>query len=356
MNRSDDIRKTVSSSYARAVEQTKTTGGSCCAGPAPQGIPATLAGYSREALAELPQNAVANSFGCGNPVALAEIHEGDTVLDLGSGAGIDLLLAAKLTGPKGKVVGVDMTPEMIECARVNAAAAGLTNVEVLEGIIEDLPVESGTVDLVISNCVINLSPEKKRVFAELHRVLKVGGRISISDIVAEPMPSWITEVSMLYSACISGAIPEAEYLKGLEEAGLVEVAVSDRLTYDKSQLRALLSVDEGGACCGESGGLPKTTICRMADELAGKVASIRVTARKTPAESPGLMRSSPNSLGCTGIRASLRGPSAASASPIFLLDVAAALDCAQIGLLPCISPRFDALGARFDGELGSSSI
>ena len=286
MNRPDDVRKTVSSSYARAVEQNTTNGGACCSGPAPQGILTTLAGYGREALAELPPDAVANSFGCGNPVALAEIREGDTVLDLGSGAGIDLLLAAKLVGPQGKVMGVDMTPAMIERARANAAAAGLGNVEVLEGIIEDLPVESGAVDLVISNCVINLSPEKKRVFAELHRVLKVGGRISISDIVAEPMPSWIAEVSMLYSACISGAIPEAEYLTGLEEAGLVEVAVSDRLTYDEDQLGALLGAAEGGSCCCGSGGLSKTAIHRMANELAGKVASIRVTARKPEVVAP----------------------------------------------------------------------
>jgi len=280
MNRPDDIRKTVSKTYTSAVEQTKATGGSCCSGPAPQGVLTTLAGYSREALAALPADAVASSFGCGNPVALAEIREGDTVLDLGSGAGIDLLLAAKLVGPTGRVIGVDMTPAMVTRARANAAAAGFTNVEVLEGIIEDLPVESGAVDLVISNCVINLSPEKKRVFSELHRVLKVGGRISISDIVAEPMPAWITEVSMLYSACISGAIPEAEYLKGLEEAGLVEVAVRDRLTYDKDQLAALLGADEGGSCCCGSGGLPKAAILRMANELAGKVASIRVAAHR----------------------------------------------------------------------------
>jgi len=280
MNRPDDIRKTVSKTYAGAVEQTKPTGGSCCSGPAPEGVLTTLAGYSREALASLPADAVANSFGCGNPVALAEIREGDTVLDLGSGAGIDLLLAAKLAGPKGKVIGVDMTSAMIERARANAAAAGLTNVEVLEGIIEDLPVESDSIDLVVSNCVINLSPEKKRVFAELHRVLKVGGHISISDIVAEPMPAWITEVSVLYSACISGAIPEAEYLQGLRDAGLADVAVRDRLTYDKDQLGALLGADEGGSCCCGSGGLPKAAIQRMVNELAGKVASIRVVGRK----------------------------------------------------------------------------
>jgi len=280
MNRPDDIRKTVSTSYARAVEQSPPATRSCCSGPAPQGVLTTLAGYSQEALVSLPPDAVANSFGCGNPVALAEIREGDTVLDLGSGAGIDLLLAAKLVGPTGKVIGVDMTSAMIERARANIASAGLANVEVLEGIIEDLPVESDSVDLVISNCVINLSPEKKRVFSELHRVLKVGGRISISDIVAEPLPDWIMELAILHSACISGAIPEAAYLAGLREAGLVDVAVRDRLTYDSSQLAGLLDSETGGSCCGSSDALPRELVTRVAEALAGRVASIRVVGRK----------------------------------------------------------------------------
>ena len=280
MNRPDDIRKTVSKTYTSAVEQTKATGGYCCSGPAPQGVLTTLAGYSREALAALPADAVASSFGCGNPVALAEIREGDTVLDLGSGAGIDLLLAAKLTGPKGKVIGVDMTSAMIDRARTNAAAAGLTNVEVLEGIIEDLPVESESVDFVVSNCVINLSPEKQRVFAELHRALRTDGRFSISDIVAEPMPDWIKAEGLLYSACISGALPEEEYLAGLRKAGLVDVEVRDRLTYDASQLAGLLDSETGGGCCCGSESLPKDQIKRVTETLAGKAASIRVGGRK----------------------------------------------------------------------------
>jgi len=280
MNRPDDVRQAVSTSYARAVEQNKTTGSSCCSGPAVAGVLPILAGYSREALAALPADAVANSFGCGNPVALAEIREGDTVLDLGSGAGIDLLLAAKLTGPKGKVIGVDMTSAMIDRARANAAAAGLTNVEVLEGIIEDLPVESESVDFVVSNCVINLSPEKQRVFAELHRVLRTDGRFSISDIVAEPMPDWIKAEGLLYSACISGALPEEEYLAGLRAAGLVDVEVRDRLTYDASQLAGLLDSEAGGGCCCGSETLPKDQLHRVTEALAGKVASIRVVGRK----------------------------------------------------------------------------
>ncbi len=272
MNRPEDIRKNVSTSYARAVEQNKP-GSSCCGGP-------TLAGYSHEALQALPLDAVLNSFGCGNPLALAEIREGDTVLDLGSGAGIDLLLAAKLVGPRGKVIGVDMTEAMLERARANAAAAGLTNVHVLQGIIEELPIEPNTIDFVVSNCVINLSPEKHRAFAEIYRVLKTDGRFSISDIAAEPMPEWIKAEGLLYSACISGAIPEPEYLDGLRAAGLVDIAIRDRLTYDAANLAGLLdSVDGGGCCCGSTP-MPKDELERVCQALAGKVTSIRVVGRK----------------------------------------------------------------------------
>jgi len=289
MKRADKIRQDVSATYARAVEKpTSPEGGcSCCGGPASKGVAATLAGYRREEIAALPADAVVNSFGCGNPVALAAIREGDTVVDLGSGAGIDLLLAAKLAGPRGRVIGVDMTPAMIERSRQNAAAAGLANVEVREGLIEDLPVEPGTVDLVISNCVINLSPEKHKVFGEIARVLKPGGRFSISDIVADAMPAWVIELGALYSACITGAIPEAEYLDGLRKAGLTDVAVNDRLVYDREQLTALLvSEFVGGdaSCCGGKG-LPRERIAAAIEAIAGKVASVRVVGRKS-AEAP----------------------------------------------------------------------
>ncbi len=286
MKKADKIRHDVSKSYARAVEKSSSRecgcGCGCCGGPVSTGVAAKLAGYSREEMAALPPDAVVNSFGCGNPVALAAIREGDTVLDLGSGAGIDLLLAAKLAGPRGRVIGVDMTPAMIERARRNAAGAGLSNVDVREGLIEKLPVESGSVDLVISNCVINLSPEKEKVFGEIARVLKPGGRISISDIVTEKLPAWVVELGALYSACITGAIPEADYLDGLRAAGLIEVAVNDRLVYDRAQLAALLVSDaaEGeGSCCGGMGIPPERTDAAL-DEIAGKVASVRVVGRK----------------------------------------------------------------------------
>ncbi len=280
MNQSDKIRQNVSHSYTRAVEQNPGKEHPCCSGPIQKGNLSLLAGYRTEDLAALPVDAVANSFGCGNPVALAAIREGDTVLDLGSGAGIDILLAAKLTGPSGKVIGVDMTPAMIERARANAAAAGLNNIDVRKGIIEDLPIESNSIDLVISNCVINLSPEKQRVFSEIHRVLKSGGRISISDIVAESIPDWVRHLSMLYSACISGAIPETEYIAGLQQAGLVDVTVQDRLVYDKEQLIGLIDSELSGSCCCGTGGLPKEQVAQVAEALAGKIASIRVVAEK----------------------------------------------------------------------------
>ena len=157
----------------------------------PKGVVAKLAGYSDEEFAALPADAVVNSFGCGNPLAFSAVQPGEVVLDLGSGAGIDLLLAARKVGAAGRVIGVDMTEEMIARARANIAAAGIENAEVRQGIIEELPVEDSSVDWVISNCVINLSPEKPRVFAEIARVLKPGGTMLVSDIVAEDLPEEI---------------------------------------------------------------------------------------------------------------------------------------------------------------------
>jgi len=250
----------------------------------PKGVAAKLAGYGPQELSALPAEAVVNSFGCGNPLAFAEVRPGEVVLDLGSGAGIDLLIAAGKVGPSGRVIGVDMTEEMIERARRNVAAAELTHVEVRKGLIEELPVAAASVDWVISNCVINLSPEKDRVFAEIARVLKPGGRMVVSDIVAEELPDAVRSDPALYSSCLAGAISEAEYLAGLERAGLVEVEVRERLVYDASQLAELACSE--GLSCGEkapgdgrsaSVGLTKRAV---ADLLAGKIWSARFHARK----------------------------------------------------------------------------
>ena len=183
--------------------------------------------YGAEERAGLPDNAVAASLGCGNPLALVELHAGETVLDLGSGGGIDVLLSGKRVGPTGTVYGLDMTDEMLTLARENAANAGATNVHFLKGLIEAIPLDTGSVDVVISNCVVNLSPEKNRVLTEIARVLRPGGRIGISDVVAEDRltPADRAERGS-HVGCIAGALSESEYRKGLEAVGLrgVEVA------------------------------------------------------------------------------------------------------------------------------------
>ncbi len=289
MNHHDDhhesVRTRVAQSYAAAVarDAAPATGrGGCCGGTGQKGVAAKLAGYAADELAAVPADAVTNSFGCGNPVALASLEEGDVVLDLGSGAGIDLLLAAERVGDGGHVIGVDMTDAMLERARQNIAAAGRANVEVRKGIIEEMPVASGSVDRVISNCVINLSPDKPRVFAEIARVLRPGGTFSISDIVADDLPESIRRDERAYSSCIAGAIGESQYLRGLEEAGLTDVEVVDRVVYDADQLARLIASEADGTSgegCG-CGTIDATNAPRVACDLAGRVWSMRVVGRK----------------------------------------------------------------------------
>jgi SAM-dependent methyltransferase len=275
------IRESVSEAYGNAVA--RPASGSCCARPGQKGAVAGLAGYREEELEELPAGAVVNSFGCGNPVSFSEVKEGDVVLDLGSGAGIDLLLAAKKVGPSGRVIGVDMTDEMIAKAKENIAASGLTNVEVRKGIIEDLPVASSSVDWVISNCVINLSPEKSKVFQEIRRVLKPGGRILISDVVVEDLPTKVRENQALYSSCVAGAISELEYLQGLRSAGLTDVEVRERIVYETSQLSALVQseIAEIASCCG--GPSMSGDLAQMMELLTGKVWSAKFYGRTADA-------------------------------------------------------------------------
>jgi arsenite methyltransferase len=180
--------------------------------------------YAGEERGTLPDDAVTASLGCGNPVAVAELHEGETVLDLGSGGGIDVLLSAQRVGPSGTVYGLDMTDEMLALAQRNAAQAGATNVHFLKGLIEDIPLPAASVDVVISNCVVNLSTDKPAVLAEIARVLRPGGRIGISDVVAEDQltPEDRAERGS-FVGCVAGALSEQEYRAGLEAAGLVDV-------------------------------------------------------------------------------------------------------------------------------------
>ena len=273
--RAEEVRQEVSRAYAEAVA--RPSPGRCCSGPVPKGVVVKLGGYSPQELASLPGEAVVNSFGCGNPVALAGLRAGDVVLDLGSGAGIDLFLAARKVGPGGRVIGIDMTDEMIARARANALAGGFGNVEVRKGIIEDLPVESGSIDWVISNCVINLSPEKPRVFREIARVLRPGGQMLVSDIVAEGLPEEILRDPAFYSSCIAGAIGEEQYLAGLRAAGLTGVEVRDRLVYDASEIEGVFG-SEVETCC--AAGIEPARMREVAGLLAGKVWSAKVYARK----------------------------------------------------------------------------
>jgi arsenite methyltransferase len=183
--------------------------------------------YTLSEQGDLPETARLASLGCGNPTAVADLHEGETVLDLGSGGGIDVLLSAKRVGPTGKAYGLDMTEEMLELARRNAAEAGATNVEFLEGDIEQIPLPAGSVDAVISNCVINLSVDKPAVFAEMARVLVPGGRIGISDVVAEDRLSAADRAERgSYVGCIAGALSSSEYQRGLAAAGFEQVQVT----------------------------------------------------------------------------------------------------------------------------------
>lgn len=277
MEQTQEIRKQVSAAYAFAVTQ----GASCCCGPAAPGVLAQTAGYTPEELASLPLESVTGSFGCGNPLAFADVRPGETVLDLGSGAGIDLILASKRVGPQGRVIGVDMTDEMLDRARTAVARSGATNIELRKGYIEELPVESGSVDLVVSNCVINLSPDKPRVFAEIARVLRPGGRMLVADLLAEDLPQEVREHPGLYASCISGAISEAEYLGGLRRAGLVDVEARERLCYDRAQIEALIrsEVTQGG-CCGTPLAVSDDTWQSWTEQCAGKVTSAKVFARK----------------------------------------------------------------------------
>jgi arsenite methyltransferase len=217
----DTIHRDVRTHYAAAA--TRAAAGSCCSSDEEIG-PALYSALERE---ELPEAAVLASLGCGNPIAVAELREGERVLDLGSGGGIDVLLSAKRVGPSGRVFGLDMTDEMLALAQRNAAEAGATNVEFLRGQIESIPLPAASVDVVISNCVINLAADKPAVFREIARVLRPGGRMGVTDIVADDRltPSERAERGS-YAGCIAGALSFSEFREGLEAAGMASVTLT----------------------------------------------------------------------------------------------------------------------------------
>lgn len=216
------IHVEVQEHYAAAAKVAETGQSACCG---PDNSSWGLAHY--DDLGDLPDAAALASLGCGNPTAVADLHEGETVLDLGSGGGIDVLLSAKRVGPTGYVYGLDMTPEMLALARRNAVDAGATNVEFLEGQIEHVPLPAAAVDVIISNCVINLSPDKPAVFAEMFRVLRPGGRVGVSDVVTD---DHLTEAERLergsFVGCIAGALGVSVYEQGLRDAGFSGVSIT----------------------------------------------------------------------------------------------------------------------------------
>jgi len=284
----EGIRATVRERYgaaAQRVAEGATAGASCC-GPAEESSgccgstseswdPITSDLYEAGETAGLPAEALLASLGCGNPTALAELSEGETVLDLGSGGGIDVLLSARRVGATGKAYGLDMTDEMLALALENKTKAGATNVEFLKGHIEAIPLPSNTVDVIISNCVINLSGDKRQVLKEAFRVLKPGGRFAVSDIVVrEGLPEPVKESMALWTGCVAGALEEHEFLDLLAEVGFEQPSIEPTRVYTRDDAAALL----------QGTGLDLS----LADQVEGRIMSAFVRATK-----PGLVAARP---------------------------------------------------------------
>ena len=241
----DAIRKAVTEKYGEAARAAAAGGKSECCGPACCGgapDPVTRDLYDDREKAQLPTAAVSASLGCGNPTALAELRPGETVLDLGSGGGIDVLLSARRVGPSGKAYGLDMTDAMLALARENQRASGLANAEFLKGEIERIPLPDASVDVVLSNCVINLSADKDQVFREAFRVLRPGGRLAVSDIVVRgAVPDDLRRRMELWIGCLAGALEESDYRARLEKAGFANVSLTPTRVYSAEDARAMLA-------------------------------------------------------------------------------------------------------------------
>lgn len=269
-----DTRQAIRDTYgAIAASITRGSSNTGCCGPAACGCAAPITSnlYSDEQTSGLPADAVIGSLGCGNPTALLALEPGQTVLDLGSGGGIDVLLSARRVGPTGKAYGLDMTDQMLALARDNQRKAGATNVEFLKGAIEAIPLPDNSVDVVISNCVINLSDDKDAVLREAFRVLKPGGRFAVSDVVVRgEVPADIRRSIELWVGCIAGALEETEYAARLKAAGFTDVDVEPWRIYELDDARAFLA--EGGV-----------DVDRIAPEVEGRFASAFVRAMKPEA-------------------------------------------------------------------------
>ena len=265
-----DLKDIVKAKYGQAALRV-TSGGNACCGSAPsrgECDPITSNLYDAGETAGLPAQAVAASLGCGNPTALAALRPGDIVLDLGSGGGIDVLLSAQRVGPTGKAYGLDMTDEMLALARENQRKAGVENVEFLKGEIEDIPLPDGSVDVIISNCVINLSADKDRVLVEAFRVLKPGGQLAVSDVVVRgEMPPAIRKSVELWIGCVAGALEEQEYREKLTKAGFGAIDLEPTRIYRVEDAREFLA---GAGLDGDA----------IASEVDGKFMSAFVRAQK----------------------------------------------------------------------------
>lgn len=228
------IKASVREHYANRIKTDESCcSPSTCCPDTKSNNPTEKNGYTEAQISSIPADAAEHSFGCGNPLEYTDVQEGDVVVDLGSGAGIDVLLASQLVGESGSAIGIDMTPEMIEKAQQNAEESGAKNVDFRLGEIESMPVEDGSVDWIISNCVICLAPDKDKVFEEAFRVLKPGGQLVVSDMVTNNMPKWVRTAVSTWVSCISGALPEDQYLDSIRHAGFEEVRVLSKSAYAK---------------------------------------------------------------------------------------------------------------------------
>jgi arsenite methyltransferase len=240
-----DVKQLVQEKYGEAARRVGTGGSGCCARSHAASEccdPITSNLYDASQVGSIPEEAALASLGCGNPTALAELHAGETVLDLGSGGGIDVLLSARRVGPTGKAYGLDMTDDMVALARENQHESGLQNVEFLRGEIEHIPLPDKSVDVIISNCVINLSADKDQVLREAFRVLKPGGRFAVSDVVTRgDVPADVRQNMLLWVGCIAGALQDAEYIDKLTRAGFEHVEIESTRVYNIEDARAFLS-------------------------------------------------------------------------------------------------------------------
>jgi len=273
--RQEEIKKVVRDRYGTIAKKATTCclpSASCCGGENTMEKIGRGIGYSPEDLQSVPEGANLG-LGCGNPIALASLQEGETVIDLGSGAGFDCFLAARKVGENGRVIGVDMTHEMLDKARENARKGNYQNVEFRLGEIENLPVADNIADIIISNCVINLSPDKDKVFEEAFRVLRPGGRLMVSDIVLlKELPAALRDSVAAYTGCVAGALMKDDYLRKIGAAGFQKVEIIDETLFPMQELVSHPVAEEAS--------IPSDTLMNMAEQLTISIASIKVSAIK----------------------------------------------------------------------------